>query len=180
MYMKSTITQIITAIKKGICRFAPMNRPVCKNITSIMMVLVFIGIGWSIISYYYKEGLDPTDEAVTSARNAKSSEERAKSSTGTIEEKAYSVKQSEKIADDITNKVNSLSIQTDKYSKEADKKSQDSAQTADKVIIATNKVDSDAAKFKNSLENTLADAKKRVLDVLVEKEPVPYGSQKKD
>lgn len=182
--MKFTITQIANYLKKNICRFAPMNKPTCRNITTIMMILIIISIGYVLISSimrrYYKEGLDSSlSQAQTSANQAQSAAERAKTSTGTTEENVAAVKNSQQISTDAKKTVDNALTQTDKLSKEADKEAEDTKQFADKVAIASNKVESDAAKFKTTLEKTLDDAKKHVIDVLVEKEPVPYGQQNK-
>jgi len=182
--MKFNITQITNNLKKGICRFAPMNKPACRNITTIMMALILIAIGYvlisSIIRRYYKEGLDSSSsQAQTSAIQAQASADRAKTSTGTTEENVAAVKQSQTSSLNAKKIVDKSLTQTDKSSKEADNKAEETKQFTDKVAIASNKVDADAAKFKTTLEKTLDDAKKHVIDVLVEKEPVPYDKQNK-
>lgn len=186
--MKFAITQIANNLKKGICRFTPMNKPACRNITTIMMILIIIAIGYvlisSIIRRYYnevlQEGLDSSSsQAQTSANQAQSAAERAKTSTGTTEENVAAVKNSQQISTNAKKTVDNALTQTDKLSKDADKEAGDTKQFADKVAIASNKVEADAVKFKTTLEKTLDDAKKHVIDVLVEKEPVPYGQQNK-
>jgi hypothetical protein len=186
--MKFNITQIANNLKKGICRFAPMNKPTCRNITTIMMTLILIAIGYvlisSIIRRYYnevlQEGLDSSSsQAQTSAIQAQASADRAKTSTGTTEENVAAVKQSQTSSLNAKKTVDKSLTQTDKSSKEADNKAEETKQFTDKVAIASNKVDADAAKFKTTLEKTLDDAKKHVIDVLVEKEPVPYDKQNK-
>lgn len=187
--MKFNITQIANNLKNRICRFAPMNKPACRNITTIMMILILIAIGYilisSIIRRYYKEVLQESldsyssSQAKTSAIQAQASADRAKTSTGTTEENVAVVKQAQTNSLNAKKTVDQSLTQTDKSSKEADKEAEDTKQFADKVAIAANKVDADAAKFKTTLEKTLDDAKKQVINVLVEKEPVPYDKQNK-